>query len=199
MVSPAIPSPPCLFGGVASLPPAPFCASHHTCRLRHCKSNSLNNPNNRTILPSQPLAAFAAIRRRWGRRRRHWRWLRVFLSLTVCRVRGESRAFLLRAIFAVGQCLCLWRRESRERVRVSSSAFGGTTLARNNDREKSLAPRPMGAFARQVPLASLALVAPIGRGAALASSRPAQRPPRPLPAQRRPAAMFVHPSGSRAV
>ena len=83
-MSPAIPSPPCLFGGVASLPPAPLCASHHTCRLRHCKSNSLNNPNNRTILPSQPLAAFAAIRRRRGRRRRHWRWLRVFLSLTVC-------------------------------------------------------------------------------------------------------------------
>ena len=37
--------------------------------------------------------------------------------------------------------LAAWRRESRERVRVSSSAFGGTTLARNNDREKSLAPR----------------------------------------------------------
>ena len=100
-MSPAIPSPPCLFGGVASLPPTPFCASHHTYRLRHCKSNNLNNPNNRTILPSQPLAAFAAIRRRRGRRRRHWRWLRVYLSLTVCRVRGESRAFLLRAIFAV--------------------------------------------------------------------------------------------------
>ena len=150
-------------------------------------------------LPSQPLAAFAAIRRRRGRRRRHWRWLRFFLSLTVCRVRGESRAFLLRAVCAVCQCLCLWRRGSRERVRVSSSAFGGTTLARNNDREKSLAPRR----ARWGPLRDRSPSRPSlslpPSGAALASSRPAQRPPRPLPAQRRPGAMFVHPSGSRAV